>query len=113
MRRGGCLRFRAQSTVIFGSTLLVSPTMTHPLVRLLSEKMDTDLVALQLLVASWIVDEQSAAERAALRCFGGELGAVQRRIRGRKAPPTQEEIEIALTAVLALSRRAAREISPS
>jgi hypothetical protein len=45
------------------------------------------------------------AERAAFRFFGAELGAVQRRIRSRAAPPTAEEVEIALTAVLALVNR--------
>lgn len=79
--------------------------MTHPLVSRIAKMMDGDLSKAHLLVAEWVLSSPSDAERAAFRYFGAELGAVQRRIRLRHAPPTAEEIEIALTAVLALVNR--------
>lgn len=79
--------------------------MTHPLVHRLAPIMDGDIDTLRAIVAEWVQATQCARERAALRYFGAELGAVQRRIRCRSCPPTAEEIEIALTAVLALMHR--------
>ncbi len=63
-------------------------------------------------VARWVLESPSEAEKNALRFFGAELGAVQRRIQRRMEPPTEEEIEIALTAVLALVHRRAESERP-
>lgn len=79
--------------------------MTHPLVSRLAPLMDGDLGQLRAIVAEWVLCTECHEKRAALRAFGSELGAVQRRIRNRAVPPTCEEIEIALTAVLALAGR--------
>lgn len=88
--------------------------MTHPLVSRLAPMMDGDLQSLHQIVAQWVLSSPSDSERAALRYFGAELGAVQRRIQLRQEPPTAEEIEIALTAVFALvKRRATKEQLPS
>ncbi len=70
--------------------------------------MDRDLEELHAIVAQWVVETNDELERARYRVFGSELGAVQRRISARSSPPSREEIEIALTAVLALSGRRAR-----
>lgn len=86
----------------------------HPLVSRLAPLMNGDLSVLHQEVARWVLESPTEAERNALRYFGAELGAVQRRIRRRVEPPTEEEIEIALTAVLALvHRRASSEHRPS
>ena len=79
--------------------------MTHPLVSKLAPLMESDISELQEIVAQWILGARTETERAVLRYFGGELGAVQRRIQRRQQPPSEEEIEIALTAVLALMHR--------
>lgn len=79
--------------------------MTHPLATQLAPIMDRDVHELRGIVAEWVVSESSAHERARYRTFGAELGKVQMRISKRPAPPTEEEIEIALTALLALSGR--------
>ncbi len=90
------------------------PRMTHPLVSRLAPMMDGELERLHRIVAEWVMQSASDRERAALRYFGAELGAVQRRIRSRTEPPSAEDIEIALTAVLALvNRRARAEHQPS
>jgi nucleoid DNA-binding protein len=78
---------------------------THPLVSHLAPMMNREIEHLHRVVAEWVLDSATERERSALRSFGAELGAVQRRIRLRPSPPTEEEIEIALTAVLALSHR--------
>jgi len=83
--------------------------MSQDLVRILSVNMGGDLGELHAIVASYVIGTQSEQERAVLRHFGSELGAVKRRIQRRAQEPTQEEIEIALTAVYALSRRALRQ----
>lgn len=70
--------------------------------------MDGELDHLHRIVAEWVMQSQTERERIALRYFGAELGAVQRRIRLRQEPPSSEEIEIALTAVLALVDRKVR-----
>ncbi|MCC6666413.1 MAG: hypothetical protein IT375_21855 [Polyangiaceae bacterium] len=82
--------------------------MTHPLAHRLATLMDRDLEELHAIVAQWVVETNDELERARYRVFGSELGAVQRRISARSSPPSREEIEIALTAVLALSGRRAR-----
>ncbi len=88
--------------------------MPHPIVSLLSPQMNRDVETLHAIVAEWILRAQTPEERALLRGFGAELGAVQRRIRCRQEPPTEEEIEIALTCVLALvGRKVAPEKRPS
>lgn len=88
--------------------------MTHPLVSTLAPMMDGELDHLHRIVAEWVLQSQTESERATLRYFGAELGAVQRRIRLRSQPPSSEEIEIALTAVFALVNRKARsECQPS
>jgi hypothetical protein len=86
--------------------------MTHPLVARLAPLMDRDLDALRAIVAEWVLECPSEQERAVLRYFGAELGAVQRRIRCRRQPPTEEEVEIALAAVWALMARRARPEAP-
>jgi len=82
--------------------------MTHPLASRLAPIMDHELEELRAIVAEYVVEETDDRERARYRVFGSELGAVKRRISARPAPPTREEIEIALTAVLALSGRRVR-----
>lgn len=62
---------------------------------------------LRAIVAEWVLRAQNDSERARYRRFGAELGAVQRRMNARATPPTEEEVEIALTAVLAISGRRA------
>lgn len=79
--------------------------MTHPLANQLAPLMDHELDELHAIVAEWVIGEKNDLERARYRVFGAELGAVKRRISARSSPPTREEIEIALTAVLALSGR--------
>ncbi len=86
--------------------------MTHPLVSALAPMMDGELDRLHRIVAEWVLQSETEGERATLRYFGAELGAVQRRIRLRSEPPTAEEIEIALTAVLALVQRKTRAEQP-
>jgi hypothetical protein len=76
--------------------------------------MNGELDHLHRIVAEWVMESPSEEERATLRYFGAELGAVQRRMRRRMELPTEEEIEIALTAVLALvHRRTGSEHRPS
>lgn len=87
--------------------------MTHPIVSRLVPMMGGDLVPLHRMVAECVLNSPCDIERAALRTFGAELGAVQRRIQLRPEPPTEEEIEIALTAVLALANRKTKKEEPS
>jgi hypothetical protein len=97
-----------------GQTPATLAIQMHPLVSRLAPLMNEDLSILHQEVARWVLESPTEAERNALRYFGAELGAVQRRIRRRVEPPTEEEIEIALTAVLALvHRRASSEERPS
>lgn len=79
--------------------------MIHPLASRLAPLMHRDVQELHAIVAEWVLDSADELDRARLRAFGSELGKVQARIGARTSPPTQEEIEIALTAVLALSGR--------
>ena len=57
------------------------------------------------IVAQWVIREKSERERARYRRFGSELRAVKARIKARTLPPSAEEVEIALTALLAISGR--------
>jgi len=94
--------------VTLGDSLLGSgymPQLTHPLVSRLAPLMNGELGPLHQLVAECVLQSPTDRERSILRYFGAELGAVQRRIRLRTEPPTKEEVEIALTAVLALMHR--------
>lgn len=84
--------------------------MPHPLAQRLAPLMDQDLDSLRAIVAQWVIEAPSELERARYRLFGAELGAVQRRIQARATPPTQEEIEIALLAVLAIT---GRQVAPA
>jgi hypothetical protein len=81
--------------------------MTHPLASALAPLMNRDVEHLHELVARWVVGEPDPDERARYRAFGSELRAMQRRIQAREIPPTQEEIEIALSALLVLAGRRA------
>lgn len=85
--------------------------MTHPLANELAPLIDRDLAMLHEVVARWVVEERDAGERARYRAFGSELSAVKRRIEARSVPPTREEIEIALTALLVLAGRRAGVVS--
>lgn len=69
--------------------------------------MNGNVEELRAIVAEWVLLASTEAERARYRRFGAELGAVQRRMQARSTPPTEEEVEIALTAVLAISGRRA------
>lgn len=79
--------------------------MHHPLARHLAPIIDHDLEELRFIVARWVVSESCEIERARYRRFGAELSALKRRIEARSTPPTEEEIEIAITALLALAGR--------
>ncbi len=81
--------------------------MAHPLATELAPLMHQDVDALHTVVARWVVAERDSEERARYRAFGGELSALKRRIEARSTPPTHEEIEIALTALLVLAGRRA------
>ena len=67
--------------------------------------MNREVEDLHRVVAEWVIRERSERERARYRLFGAELRAVKARIQARPAPPTQEEVEIALTALLAIAGR--------
>jgi hypothetical protein len=79
--------------------------MPHPLATHLAPIIDQDVEDLRSIVAHWVVNEPSEAERARYRCFGAELRAVKQRIDARPTPPSEEEIEIALTALLVIAGR--------
>jgi hypothetical protein len=81
----------------------------HPLAARLAPIIYEDVASLRTIVASWVVNASSQEERARYRRFGAELSALQRRIAARSEPPSEEEVEIALTALLALSGRAVSE----
>ncbi len=79
--------------------------MAHPLAARLAPMMNRDVEDLHRIVAEWVIRERNERERARYRRFGAELRAVKDRIRARPAPPTEEEVEIALTALLAIAGR--------
>jgi hypothetical protein len=81
---------------------------THPLASHLAPLMNRDVQELHSIVAQWVMQAPNDFERARYRVFGAELRKVQVRISKRPAPPTEEEIEIALTALLALAGRRVR-----
>ncbi len=80
--------------------------MPHPLAAHLAPLIDEDLESLRTIVAHWVVNATTPEERARYRRFGVELSALKRRIAARTEPPSEEEVEIALTALLALAGRA-------
>ncbi len=82
----------------------------HPLAARLAPIIYDDVASLRTIVASWVVNASSPHERARYRRFGAELSALKRRIAARSEPPSEEEVEIALTALLALSGRAASHL---
>jgi hypothetical protein len=65
--------------------------------------MDLEVDDLRSIVARWVLEETDESERARYRYVGAELRAVKARIQRRATPPSEEEIEIALTALLALA----------
>jgi hypothetical protein len=69
--------------------------------------MDRDVDELRCIVAEWVICERDELERARYRRFGAELRALKDRIRARPTPPTQEELEIAMTAMLVIVGRQA------
>jgi hypothetical protein len=77
----------------------------HPLASHLAPLIDHDVAELREIVARWIVNEPSERERARYRRFGSELRALKTRILNRQYPPSEEEVEIALAAMLALAGR--------
>ncbi len=81
--------------------------MPHPLAAHLAPIIDEDVDSLRTIVAEWVVNATSDEERARYRRFGVELSALKRRIAARREPPSEEEVEIALTALLALAGRSA------
>ncbi len=81
--------------------------MPHPLARTLAPLIDLEVDDLRAIVARWVLAESDETERARYRRFGAELRALKARIKARTTPPTEEEIEIALTALLVLSGRRA------
>lgn len=85
--------------------------MPHPLATHLAPLMNQDVDDLRAIVAHWVVNESSEVERHRYRCFGAELRAVKARIAARPQPPSEEELEIALTALLVLSGRRQRSAS--
>ena len=86
-------------------------TMPHPLASHLAPLIDRDVDELRRIVAHWVVSESREEERARYRRFGAELRALKKRIQARSTPPSEEEIEIALTALLALAGRGAKQLA--
>lgn len=83
--------------------------MPHPLATHLAPIIYEDLDRLRTIVAEWVVNATTPEERALYRKFGVELSALKRRIAARTQPPSEEEVEIAITALLALAGRESRE----
>ena len=69
--------------------------------------MDREVEELHAIVARWVIDARDEQERARYRVFGSGLRELKCRIIARHTPPTQEEIEIALTVLLLLAGRRA------
>ncbi|MEZ4225183.1 MAG: hypothetical protein R3B13_29800 [Polyangiaceae bacterium] len=76
--------------------------MPHPLATQLAPIIDLDVPELQSIVARWVVNESDELERARYRAFGADLRGLKERILARPNPPSEEEVEIAITAMLAL-----------
>jgi hypothetical protein len=85
--------------------------MPHPLASHLAPIIDRDVDELRAIVAEWVVNESSEEERARYRRFGAELRALKARVQARPQPPSEEEIEIALTALLAIAGRYGRRMT--
>ncbi len=83
--------------------------MSHPLASHLAPLIDREVGELQSIVAHWVVNEPDEFERARYRTFGAELRALKARIDRRPVPPSPEEIEIAMTAMLAVVGRRVRD----
>ena len=81
--------------------------MAHPLACELAPLMDREVEELHEIVARWVIDAPSAAERARYRFFGSGLREFKSRVVARGTPPTREEVEIALTVLLLLAGRRA------
>jgi len=79
----------------------------HPLASHLAPLIDRDIEELRTIIARFIVSEPSEAERARYRRFGAELAGLKARLAARKIPPSDEEVELALSTLLVLA--AARE----
>jgi hypothetical protein len=79
--------------------------MAHPLATELAPIMNRDVDDLRRVVAEWVVREQSERERARYRRFGAALSTLKARIAARSVPPTEEELEIAMTAMLVIAGR--------
>jgi hypothetical protein len=71
----------------------------------LASEFDRNIHELRSIVAHWVINERSETERSRYRRFADELRAVKDRIAARPTPPSEEELEIALTALLVLSGR--------
>ncbi|HMR78339.1 MAG TPA: hypothetical protein PKD61_24700 [Polyangiaceae bacterium] len=84
--------------------------MPHPLATHLAPIIDMEVPQLQSIVARWVVNESDELERARYRVFGAGLRGLKERILKRPAPPSEEEVEIAITAMLALAGRRARDL---
>ena len=79
--------------------------MAHPLALELAPLMHRDVSELREVVARWVVGAASEEERARYRRFGADLSELKRRISSRTAPPTEEELEIAMTVLLVIAGR--------
>ncbi len=83
--------------------------MPHPLATQLAPIIDLEVGQLQSIVARWVVNEPDELERARYRTFGARLRGLKERIVARPQPPSDEEVEIAITAMLALAGRRERD----
>ncbi len=79
--------------------------MAHPLASELAPIMNRDVDDLRRVVAEWVVRERNERERARYRRFGAALSTLKARIAARSVPPTEEELEIAMTAMLVILGR--------
>ena len=77
--------------------------MPHPLASHLAPLIDRDIEELRGIIARFIVSEPTPAERARYRRFGAELGGLKARLEARKIPPSDEEVELALSTLLVLA----------
>jgi hypothetical protein len=81
--------------------------MAHPLACELAPVIDRDVEELHRIVARWVIGAPSELEQARYRFFGSGLRELKRRIQARHTPPTEEEVEIALTVLLVIAGRRA------
>ena len=80
-------------------------SVAHPLATELAPQIHRDVADLHQIVARWVIEAKTQQERAKYRVFGSGLRELQHRIAVRSTPPTEEEIEIALTVLLVLAGR--------